>query len=163
MNKILKIIKGIHPGFYLERELKKRKISKGRLAISVGEYPQTLVAITKGKRRLNTPLAMKLEKELGMEQGFFTLLQAYHDIEVERKRTDPKPDWKIFSKATFWDTNIDTIDWMKSKVYVIERVFTRGTLSEKKEIINLYGEKVVEEVLQKAGYDFKELNKENWI
>jgi plasmid maintenance system antidote protein VapI len=143
MNKILKIIKGIHPGFYLERELKKRKISKGRLAISVGEYPQTLVAITKGKRRMNTPLAMKLEKELGMEQGFFTLLQAYHDIEVERKRTDPKPDWKIFSKATFWDTKIETIDWMKSKRHIIQRVFERGSEKERAEIIRFYGEEEV--------------------
>ena len=115
MNKILKIIKGIHPGFYLERELKKRKISKGRLAISVGEYPQTLVAITKGKRRMNTPLAMKLEKELGMEQGFFTLLQAYHDIEEERKNNASKPDLKIFSKFVFWDVDIKNLLGLKFK------------------------------------------------
>jgi plasmid maintenance system antidote protein VapI len=148
MNKILKIIKGIHPGFYLERELKKRKISKGRLAISVGEYPQTLVAITKGKRRMNTPLAMKLEKELGMEQGFFTLLQAYHDIEEERKRTDPKPDFKKIRKIIFWDTNIETIDWMKAKKSIIKRVFERGNEKERTEIIRFYGNDEVTKILK---------------
>lgn len=148
MNKILKIIKGIHPGFYLERELKKRKISKGRLAISVGEYPQTLVAITKGKRRMNTPLAMKLEKELGIEQGFFTLLQAYHDIEEERKRTDPKPDLKKIRKIIFWDTNIDTIDWMKAKKSIIKRVFERGNEMERAEIIRFYGNDEVSKILK---------------
>lgn len=148
MNKILKTIKGIHPGFFLDRELKKRKIPKGKLAIKIGEYPQTLVAITKGKRRLNTPLAMKLEKELGFEMGFFTLLQAYHDIDEERKHTDPKPNWKIFSKATFWDTKIETIDWMKYKKWVIQRVFERGSEKERAEIIRFYGNKEVAEILQ---------------
>lgn len=148
MNKILNIIKGIHPGFFLERELKKRKIPKGKLAIKMGEYPQTLVAITKGKRRLNTPLAMKLEKELGFEMGFFTLMQAYYDIEEERKSTDPKPDWKIFSKATFWDTKIETIDWMKYKKWVIQRVFERGTVIEKEEVIRFYGMTEVNKILK---------------
>ncbi len=154
MNKILKIIKGIHPGFYLERELKKRKISKGRLAISVGEYPQTLVAITKGKRRMNTPLAMKLEKELGMEQGFFTLLQAYHDIEEERKNNASKPDLKIFSKFVFWDVDIKNIDWEKHKKFAIERVFEMGNKIEREELIHFYGENTIKEILKESGIKF---------
>ena len=36
------IIKGIHPGFILERELKERKLTKRRFAISINEYPQLL-------------------------------------------------------------------------------------------------------------------------
>jgi plasmid maintenance system antidote protein VapI len=148
MNKILKTIKGIHPGFFLDRELKKRKIPKGKLAIKIGEYPQTLVAITKGKRRLNTPLAMKLEKELGFEMGFFTLLQAYHDIDEERKHTDPKPDIKKIRKIVFWDTDIDTIDWIKMKKSVIRRVIERGNETERAEIIRFYGEEEVVKILK---------------
>jgi len=143
MNKTLEIIKGIHPGFYLERELKKRKISKGRLALAVHEYPQTLVAITKGKRRMNTPLAMKIEKELGMEEGFLTLLQAYHEIEEERKKTSPKPDLKKFRKVVFWDTNMEKFDWIKQRGAIIRRVYERGNDREKAEIMRFYGEKEV--------------------
>ena len=45
------IIKGIHPGFILERELKERKLPKRRFAISINEYPQLLGDITKVKER----------------------------------------------------------------------------------------------------------------
>lgn len=154
MNKILKTIKGIHPGFFLERELKKRKIPKGKLAIKIGEYPQTLVAITKGKRRLNTPLAMKLEKELGFEMGFFTLMQAYYDIEEERKFNSPKPDLKKFSKFVFWDVNIMNIDWEKHKIFAIERVFEMGNKSEREELIRFYGEDEIKNILKKSGIKF---------
>jgi hypothetical protein len=46
----LTIIKDVHPGFILERELKKRHLKKGQFALSLHEYPQTLVSIIKGKR-----------------------------------------------------------------------------------------------------------------
>lgn len=80
MNKETPILKGIHPGLVLERELKKRKLAKGPFALSINEYPQTLGTITKGKRDMNTPLALKIERSLGMEEGFFMILQVYHDI-----------------------------------------------------------------------------------
>ena len=81
MKTTLDIIKGIHPGFVLERELEKRNLGKGQFAISVGEFPQTLTAITKGKRRMNISLAMKIEKSLSMEEGYLMILQVYYDIE----------------------------------------------------------------------------------
>jgi plasmid maintenance system antidote protein VapI len=67
---ILEIVKGIHPGLILERELKKRKLSKGQFALSISEYPQTLSAIISGKRGMNIGLAMRIEEALGMEEGF---------------------------------------------------------------------------------------------
>lgn len=51
MNNKLSTLKGIHPGLILERELKQRHLHKGPFVIFLNEYPQTLVSITKGKRR----------------------------------------------------------------------------------------------------------------
>jgi len=79
-------IKGIHPGIILERELKQRNLGKSRFAISLQEFPQTLVSITKGKRKMNTPLALKIEQALGIEEGYFMILQVYYDIEEEKRR-----------------------------------------------------------------------------
>ena len=45
--KEIEIIKGVHPGFVLERLLKEKKIKKGQLALSIMEYPQTITTITK--------------------------------------------------------------------------------------------------------------------
>jgi antitoxin HigA-1 len=147
MNNI-EIIKGIHPGFIIERELKKRNLRKNNLALSVNEFPQTLGAITKGKRNMNTALALKIEKCLGLEEGYLMILQVYYDIEQEkRKEYSEKPDLTKLNSALFWDTQIDKINWIKQKKTVIKRVFERGNDLEKQEITRFYGENVVREIL----------------
>lgn len=144
------IIRGIHPGFILERELKQRNIPKGQFALSIQEYPQTLVSITKGRRRMNTALALKIEKALDLEEGFFMILQVYHDIEEEKKKQDINyhPDLSKLRPVLFWDTKIEKIDWRQQRRAAIERVFERGTQEEKDEIIRFYGKEVVEQILK---------------
>jgi plasmid maintenance system antidote protein VapI len=152
MENSLDIIKGIHPGFVLERELQKRRLGKGQFAISVGEFPQTLTSITKGKRRMNTSLSMKIEKMLSMEEGYFMILQVYYDIEQEKKKTrqdskNDKPDVSLLRKILFWDTDINKIDWQKQKKAVVKRIFERGNEDEKNEIKRFYGSQTVNEIL----------------
>ena len=84
------ILKGIHPGFYLDQQLRKHKLAKGRFAIKINEYPQTLGSITKGKRKMNTALSLKIEKELGLDEGFLMTLQVFHDIKLEKQRQQEK-------------------------------------------------------------------------
>lgn len=88
MKMTLEILKGIHSGYVLERELEKRHLAKGQFALSLGEFPQTLTAITKGKHWMNTPLALKIEKVLGIEEGYFMILEVYYDIVQEKKKED---------------------------------------------------------------------------
>ena len=85
MNSELNLLKGIHPGLVLNRELDKRHLRKGAFALSLQEYPQTLTAITKGKRGMNTALSLKIEKALGLEEGYFMILQVYYEIEEEKR------------------------------------------------------------------------------
>jgi len=144
------IIKGVHPGLILNYELTKRKIAKGRFALSLSEYPQTLVSITKGKRNMNTALAMKIEKSLGMEEGYFMILQVFYEIEKEKNKQDNKhPDLTKIRRVLFWDTDFDKIQWEKHKRSVIKRVFERGNQEEHQEIIRFYGKQTVESVLKK--------------
>ncbi|MEI6577445.1 MAG: plasmid maintenance system antidote protein [Bacteroidota bacterium] len=151
MNGILNIIKGIHPGFILERELKQRNLKKGRFALELMEFPQTLVSITKGKRKMNTHLALKIEKALGLEEGFLMVLQVYFDIEEEKKKQNSiKPDFTRLRSVIFWDTEIEKINWNKQKKAIIIRVFERGNETEKKEITRFYGKKTIQEILNGA-------------
>jgi antitoxin HigA-1 len=141
-------LKGIHPGFVLERELKQRQIRKGQFAIALNEFPQTLVAITKGKRKMNTSLAMKIENVLEIEEGYFMTLQVFYDIEEEkRKQNIERPDLGKLRPVLFWDTKIEKINWQKQKITVIKRVFERGNAMEKKEIIRFYGKDSVNELM----------------
>jgi plasmid maintenance system antidote protein VapI len=143
------IIKGIHPGIILERELKQRKLGKSRFAMSLQEFPQTLVSITKGKRRMNIPLALKIEHALGFEEGYFMMLQVYYDIEEEkRKQQNEHPDLTKLRAVLFWDTKIEKINWAKQKKAVIKRVFERGNEKEKREIIRFYGKDIVNDILK---------------
>jgi antitoxin HigA-1 len=140
MENIISIIKGIHPGIFLERELKKRKIKKGKFALSLQAYPQTLVSITKGNRKMNIPLAMKIEEKLNLEEGFLMTLQLYYDIEIEKSKQNILiPDLTKIRPAIFWDTDFQKINWQKQKKAVLERVLERGNDLEKNEIMKFYG------------------------
>ena len=152
MNNELSIVKGIHPGLILERELKQRHLRKGPFAISLKEYPQTLVSITKGKRRMNTNLALKIENALEIEEGYFMTLQLHYDIaEIKRKQPRLHPDITKLRRILFWDTKMENIDWEKQKNAVIKRVFERGNEIEKKEIFRFYGRKNVNNILKTNG------------
>jgi len=88
MNKLIEKFKGIHPGFILEHILKKRMIRQRPFAMSINEHPQTLNAITKGRRNLNTALALKIEDKLELEEGTLALLQTYFDISKEKEKQE---------------------------------------------------------------------------
>ncbi|MCA0365339.1 MAG: plasmid maintenance system antidote protein [Bacteroidetes bacterium] len=131
--------KGIHPGIVLDRLLRKEAISKRHFAISIGEYPQTLNAITKGKRRMNIPFSLKAENKLGLPEGTLSLLQTYFEIEQEKKsQIKITPDFNIIRKTIFWDTDIEKIDWLSYQKSVIQRVMEMGNEAEKQEIIRFY-------------------------
>lgn len=151
MKKDLNILKGIHPGFVLERELEKRQIRKGSFALQIQEYPQTLSTITKGKRDMNIGLALKIEHVLGIEEGFFMILQVYYDIEQEKKKQNSEqPNLTIIRSILFWDTKTEKIDWQKQKKAIIKRIFERGNEMEKKEITRFYGNETISKVLNQV-------------
>lgn len=99
---------------------------------------------------MNTSLALKIEKELGWEEGVLMMLQVFYDIKVEKERqhnTVQHPNLSIIRKALFWDTDMSYIDWNKHYKYVITRVFERGNLEEKNEIQRFYSSEKIKEVL----------------
>lgn len=148
MNTLIEKYKGIHPGVILERLLSQKGISQRPFALSIGEYPQTINAITKGRRKLNTPLALKIEEELNLEEGSLALLQTYFDIKEEKSKVKQNtPDLNILRKSLFWDTDISKIDWQEQSAAVIKRVFDRGNDLEKEEIKRFYTSEKVKDAL----------------
>jgi hypothetical protein len=115
------------------------------------EYPQTLGAITKGKRNMNTPLSLKIEAALDLPEGYFMTLQIFHEIKEEKARqVNSHPDFSRIRSGLFWDTDINKINWNRQRKAVIERVFERGNEQEKNEIRRFYGDEVVNEILKKT-------------
>lgn len=152
MEKQFEKYKGIHPGIILDRELKKRSIKQRPFALSIAEHPQTFNAILKGKRNINTALALRIEKGLHLDEGTLVLLQAFYDIKKENEKLVHRtPDLMVLKKSLFWDTDISQIDWEKQAKAVIKRVFERGDNDEKEEILRFYGHEKVQSVLEATG------------
>jgi plasmid maintenance system antidote protein VapI len=151
MKSLIEKYKGIHPGIVLERLLSQKALAQRPFAQSIGEHPQTLNAITKGKRKLNIALALKIEEKLSLEEGSLALLQTYFDIKEEKSKTKQNiPDLALLRKSLFWDTDISKIDWQKQSVAVIRRVFERGNDIEKKEINRFYKSAQIKIALQQT-------------
>lgn len=145
----ISVIKGIHPGLILERKLRERKLKKSRFALAIKEYPQTLTAITKGKRAMNPALALKIEEALGLEEGYLMVLQALYDMKEEKLRQlsgKGSPDLSKLRPGLFWDTDINGIDWIGQRRAVIERVIERGNDAEKGEIKRFYGDRAFNKI-----------------
>lgn len=149
-------IKGVLPGAVLSRELKKRGLESKQFALSLGEYPQTINAISKGRRGINPALSIKLGEKLGVSAEYFMLLQAYYEVEKKKQeileQNQAKPNMSILKKSLFWDTNIDKIDWQRHKNFVINRVFERGNEEEINEIISFYGEELIKKIIPALSY-----------
>ncbi|WP_116787810.1 helix-turn-helix transcriptional regulator [Flavobacterium psychrotrophum] len=153
MDKQFERYKGIHPGAVLQRELAKRQLAQRPFALSIDEFPQSLNQVILGKRDLSTATSLKLEKALGLEEGTLVLLQAYYDIAKLKKKeaAHNTPNLSRLRKSLFWDTNITKIDWQRQATAVIRRIFERGNLTEKKEILRFYGSEEVRKTITPDG------------
>jgi hypothetical protein len=101
---------------------------------------------------MNINISLKIEKALGIEEGYFMILQLYHDIEVvKRNQNQEHPDFTKLRRVLFWDTKMENIDWEKQKKAVIKRVFERGDEIEKEEIVRFYGKETVNNILKADG------------
>lgn len=146
-------IKGVHPGYILERELRERHITKKAFASSIGEYEQVIGEVTKRRRRINPVLSLKMDKALDAPQeGYFMLLQTYFDLAEAQKELnrDLHPDLSKIRKVIFWDTDFELIDWIRNKRFVIERVYRRGNETEMEEMIRFYGKDEVDKVVEQT-------------
>lgn len=98
---------------------------------------------------MNPALAFKIEQALGLEEGYFMVLQAFYDMKEEKLRqhlSNGTPDLSKLRPGLFWDTDISMIDWQGQKRAVIERVIERGSEEEKAEIKRFYGEKAFNKI-----------------
>lgn len=140
MNNLLEIIKGIHPGKFIERELNKRNLTQRALAEETAIPFQTINAIISGRRNLTTEQALKIDVALGFEDGFFAILQTHYDIKQykEKELASLYTEAPRIRKSLFWDVDFSKINWGKYKDTVVKRVFERGSKDEIEEITRYY-------------------------
>lgn len=140
MNSRIDILKGVHPGKLIERDLKKKGMTQRKLAEETGIPYQTINAIIGGRRKLTTEHTLKIEAVLGYDEGFLAILQSYYDIKQYKDKEFALlyPEAPHVRKILFWDTDFNKINWGRYKQSVIERVLERGSQEEINEIKRFY-------------------------
>lgn len=138
-------IRGIHPSYILNRELKSKGIRSSELASAIDEHKQTISAILNKKRKITPSLSIKLSKKFNVAQDYFMLLQASYDVNtlLAKNSAKHKPNLEKFRRVLFWDTDINQIDWEKQRRAIIKRVLERGNSQEIIELIKFYGKQEI--------------------
>ena len=75
-----------HPGVLLLEELECRNISQAKFSKRIGVNPSLLNEIIKGKRGINTEMALLLEAALGISAKFWINLQ--NDFNLQKARSN---------------------------------------------------------------------------
>lgn len=58
----------------------------------------------------------------------------------------------VISKKAFWDVSFNNIDFEKSSLFVMEKVFNYGDWNDQVEIMRYYGLNRIKAEITKAGY-----------
>lgn len=133
--------KGIPPGKIIARKLLKLNLSQRALSTQTQIHYQTINAIIKGKRKITLEQSQIIGNRLGFDTGFLYILQTYFDVIRYEELTLPrrlKATPPKIRKVIFWDVDYDTLDWIKYRDFIVERVNQRGSAAEKKEIALYY-------------------------
>lgn len=80
----LKPFEPTHPGELLIEELESRNISQAKFADQIGVKPSLLNEIIKGKRSINTEMALLLEAALDIPANLWLNLQNDYNMQVAK-------------------------------------------------------------------------------
>lgn len=73
-----------HPGELIKDELESRHITQARLAESIGVRPSLLNEIIKGKRAVNTEMALLIEAALDVPADLLLNLQSAYNMQTAK-------------------------------------------------------------------------------
>ena len=73
-----------HPGELIKDELEERNLTQAKLAESIGVKPSLLNEIIKGKRGINTEMALMLEAALNIPADLLLNLQNDYNMQVAK-------------------------------------------------------------------------------
>ena len=85
-----KIMKPIHPGRVLKREMMARELSANKLALSLRVPSGRITQILNGKRGISAETALRLSRYFGNSARFWMNLQTRYELAVTENKISPK-------------------------------------------------------------------------
>ena len=128
-------------GAILYRIVQQKHLHQNALAQKTGLIPQRINDLIMGRRRFTPQNSFILEQALNISlQGFFYKIQANHDIyQAQLTSGQPKPNLNKLTQTTFWDVDLEKLEWTKCQDWAIRRVLEYGTTEEIEELYRFYG------------------------
>ncbi|MCF0180352.1 MAG: XRE family transcriptional regulator [Bacteroidales bacterium] len=142
-------MKMVPAGIILERIIREQHRAKNEVAASAQLVPQRVNDLIRGTRRFTPKTSMALENALSIDiPGLFYLIQANHDVHlgIQENKSFNRPNLKILTKTTFWDVDLNKVDWSQCRKWAIRRVLEYGTPDEIREIDRFYGHDALLEI-----------------
>ena len=94
-----KIMKPIHPGRILKRELTARELSANKLALALRVPSGRITQILNAKRGITAETALRLSRYFGNSPRFWMNLQTRYDLAVTEHEIGPKVSAEVEQAA----------------------------------------------------------------
>lgn len=144
-------MKSTPAGAILLHILQRTGVSQKSLSDISGILPQHINALIKGTRRFSPKSSLAIEKALNLEpDGLFYICQCNYDVTQAKRASQQKPDTSKLRKSTFWDVDLEKVDWQKGKRWAIQRILQYGCISDFIEISKIYGRNSFVEELNRS-------------
>lgn len=140
----------VSAGAVLQHILRQQQLKKQDVARAADIIPQRLSDLISGSRRFTPALSLRLERALQIpHHGFFYLIQSQHDIYQEERTAERRtPDLSLLTATTFWDVDLEQVDWEQGREWAIRRVLEYGTQEEVRELARFYGREALIDIAQ---------------
>lgn len=138
-------------GAILQHMLHRLGMSQKHLSELTGIRPQHINGLIKGSRRFSPESSLAIEAALNIEpDGLLYACQCNYDVTQAKMAMQKRPDIARLRKSTFWDVDLDRVDWQKGKYWAIKRVLQYGCVSDYVEISRLYGRQSFVDEIEKG-------------
>ena len=94
-----KVMKPIHPGRILRREMTKRELSANKLALSLRVPSGRITQILNGKRGIAAETALRLSRYFGNSARFWMNLQTRYELAVTEREIGPRVNAEVEQAA----------------------------------------------------------------
>ena len=94
-----KIMKPVHPGRILKREMSARKLSSNKLALSLRVPSGRITQILNGKRGISAETALRFSRYFGNSARFWMNLQSRYELAVTEDEFGQKINTDVVEQA----------------------------------------------------------------
>lgn len=135
--------KGIPLGVIIKKDLVERQMTQKSLSTEIGMSYSKLNRILNGRGSFGVSEANRIETILDYEKSFIMGIQSLKDsfankgdIDINASELLPK-----IRKCVFWDIDLASLDWIRHRRFIVERVSAYGDESERKMVERFYMQK----------------------